>query len=38
MFVDKGLVDKNTSNSRINEGLYRKGLKNVGNFKDNRKI
>jgi len=35
MFVDKGLVDKNTSGSRINEGLYREGLKN---FKDNKKI
>jgi len=38
MFVDKGLVDKNTSGSRINEGLYREGLKNAGNFKDNKKI
>jgi len=38
MFVDKGLVDKNTSGSRINEGLYRKGLKNGSDFKDNRKI
>ena len=38
MFVNKGLVDKNTSGSRINEILHREGLKNVSNFKDNRKV
>jgi len=38
MFSDKGLVNKNASGSRINEGSYKESLEGDHSFESDRKI
>jgi len=38
VFFDKSLINKNTSSSRIDEGLHKESLGGVGGFKSNKKI